>query len=196
LPATIELVMTTGSLLFQMPPPVASEKSGSIAAPTAGLHFTEEILEKLKEKNIEICSVSLNVGLGTFKPVRAEKIQDHKMDREYYEIPENTAKTIKKAKNEGKNIVAIGTTTVRTLETAFDRNGEVISPCGWSDIFIYPGYKFKVIDKLLTNFHLPKSTLLMLVSAFAGKDFVFNAYQKAVSENYRFYSYGDCMFIH
>ena len=174
---------------------VYAQKPGSVAAPTAGLHFTEEILGKLKEKNIQICTVSLNVGLGTFKPVRAENILDHKMDREYYEIPENTIKIIKKAKKEGKNIVAVGTTTVRTLETAFAPDGEILSPEGWSRLFIYPGYNFKVVDRLITNFHLPKSTLLMLVSAFAGKDFVFRAYKEAAAKNYRFYSYGDCMFI-
>jgi len=171
---------------------IYAQNPGSVAAPTAGLHFTEEILEKLKAKGVEICYVNLNVGLGTFKPVRAENILDHKMDREYYEIPASTAETIKKAKKIGKNVVAVGTTSVRTLETAF---GEEEKLCGWSRLFIYPGYKFKIIDKLITNFHLPKSTLLMLVSAFAGRDFVFEAYEEAIKETYRFYSYGDCMFI-
>jgi len=166
---------------------------GSVAAPTAGLHFTEEVLNKLRAKGVEICYVNLSVGLGTFKPVRAENILDHKMDREYYEIPKETAETIKRAKQEGKNIVAVGTTSVRTLETAYKEGGAL---CGWSRLFIYPGCKFKVVDKLITNFHLPKSTLLMLVSAFAGRDFVFKAYKEAIEKKYRFYSYGDCMFLY
>ncbi|HSA06859.1 MAG TPA: tRNA preQ1(34) S-adenosylmethionine ribosyltransferase-isomerase QueA [Candidatus Gastranaerophilales bacterium] len=174
---------------------VYAQNTGSVAAPTAGLHFTEEIFNKLKEKNVEICSVSLNVGLGTFKPVRVENIFDHKMDNEHYEIPENTAKIIKKAKDTGKNIVAVGTTTTRALETAFNSNGELLSSSGYSNLFIYPGYEFKIINKLTTNFHLPCSTLLMLVSAFAGKDYVFHAYAEAIKNKYRFYSYGDCMFI-
>ncbi|MDD3013097.1 MAG: tRNA preQ1(34) S-adenosylmethionine ribosyltransferase-isomerase QueA [Candidatus Gastranaerophilales bacterium] len=174
---------------------VYAEKSGSVAAPTAGLHFTPEILEKLKQKGVQICYVTLNVGLGTFKPVKAENILDHKMDRESYEIPEITANMINKAKSEGKNIVAVGTTTVRTLESAFQKCGKIEATCGESEMFIYPGYKFNVIDKLITNFHLPKSTLLMLVSALAGKDFVFKAYSEAINKKYRFYSYGDCMII-
>lgn len=175
---------------------VYAQKSGSVAAPTAGLHFTEEILNKLKEKKVEICNVTLNVGLGTFRPVRAENILEHKMDREYYEIPENTLKTIQNAKKQGKNIVAVGTTSVRTLESAFANSLESPLTSGWSELFIYPGYEFKVVDKLITNFHLPKSTLIMLVSALAGRDFVFDAYKQAVLNKYRFYSYGDCMFIH
>ncbi len=174
---------------------VFAQNPGSVAAPTAGLHFSEEILDKLIEKKVEICYVNLNVGFGTFKPVKVENILDHKMDREYYEIPQKTVETIKKAKLEGKNIVAVGTTTVRTLETASDSKGNIISLSGWSELFIYPGYEFKIVDKLITNFHLPKSTLIMLVSAFAGKEFVFQAYEEAVSKKYRFFSYGDCMFI-
>ncbi|NLF83251.1 MAG: tRNA preQ1(34) S-adenosylmethionine ribosyltransferase-isomerase QueA [Candidatus Gastranaerophilales bacterium] len=174
---------------------VFARQGSSVAAPTAGLHFTEEILDKLKAKGVQIHYVTLNVGLGTFKPVKTENILEHKMDSEYYEISEETAKAILKAKKEGKNVVAVGTTTTRTLETAFDAQGNAISLSGWSSLFIYPGYSFKVVDKLLTNFHLPKSTLLMLVSAFAGKDFVFEAYKQAIEKQYRFYSYGDCMYI-
>lgn len=184
------------SLDFERYQTVYAKNPGSVAAPTAGLHFTPEILDKLREKNIETLMLSLNVGLGTFKPVRAENIFEHKMDREYYEIPQETAKKIIKAKKEGKNIVAVGTTTVRTLETAFKTDIENPLLSGWSELFIYPGYKFKVIDKLITNFHLPKSTLLMLVSAFAGKEFIFDAYLEAIKKNYRFYSYGDCMLIY
>jgi S-adenosylmethionine:tRNA ribosyltransferase-isomerase len=174
---------------------VYAQHAGSVAAPTAGLHFTEELLSKLRQKGVQICYVTLNVGLGTFKPVRAENIAEHQMDKESYEIPEDTAEIINKAKSQGKNIVAVGTTTVRTLESAYSLNGKITACKGSSDLFIYPGYKFNVIDKLITNFHLPKSTLLMLVSAFAGRDFIFEAYKEAVAEKYRFYSYGDCMII-
>ena len=174
---------------------VYAKDEGSVAAPTAGLHFTQEILEKLKAKGVEIVYVTLNVGLGTFRPVKCEKITDHKMHSETFEIPEETAKAINTAKAEGKKIMAVGTTTVRTLETAFQKYGEIKACHDHSELFIYPPYEFKVIDKLLTNFHLPKSTLLMLVSAFAGKDFIFEAYKKAVDEKYRFFSYGDCMLI-
>jgi len=174
---------------------VYAEKPGSVAAPTAGLHFTPEILEKLKQKGVQICNVTLNVGLGTFKPVKAENIFDHKMEKESYEISETTANMINKARNEGKNIVAVGTTTVRTLESAFQKYGEIKAVSDESEMFIYPGYEFKVTDKLITNFHLPKSTLIMLVSAFAGRDFVFKAYNEAIEQKYRFYSYGDCMII-
>ncbi len=198
LPPYIERNLTdeqVKKLDFERYQTVYAENPGSVAAPTAGLHFTPEILRALREKNIETLTVSLNVGLGTFRPVRSENILEHKMDREYYEIPAETAEKLIKTKKEGKNIVAVGTTTVRTLETAFknSENNPVLS--GWSGLFIYPGYKFKIIDKLITNFHLPKSTLLMLVSAFAGKEFVFEAYSEAIKKNYRFYSYGDCMFI-
>ena len=174
---------------------VYAQNPGSVAAPTAGLHFTEEILDKLKQKGVEVCYVTLNVGLGTFRPVKAENILDHQMDREFYEIPETTAEIINKAKLQGKNIVAVGTTTVRTLESALQKDGKISATSGWSQMFIYPGYKFSVINKLITNFHLPKSTLLMLVSALAGKDFIFEAYREAIEKKYRFYSYGDCMLI-
>ena len=196
LPPYIERKLSTEqikALDFNRYQTVYAENPGSVAAPTAGLHFTEEVLNKLRAKGVEICYVNLSVGLGTFKPVRAENILDHKMDREYYEIPKETAETIKRAKQEGKNIVAVGTTSVRTLETAYKEGGAL---CGWSRLFIYPGCKFKVVDKLITNFHLPKSTLLMLVSAFAGRDFVFKAYKEAIEKKYRFYSYGDCMFLY
>ena len=174
---------------------VYAKDEGSVAAPTAGLHFTEEIFQKLKEKGVDTAYVTLNVGLGTFRPVMCSNILDHKMHSETFEINKEASDKINDAIKSGKNIVAVGTTTVRTLETAYGQFGE-IKPCkGQSKLFIYPPYEFKVVDKMLTNFHLPKSTLLMLVSAFAGKDFVFEAYKHAVEEKYRFFSYGDCMFI-
>ena len=174
---------------------VYAKDEGSVAAPTAGLHFTEEILQKLKNKGIEIAYVTLNVGLGTFRPVKCENILDHKMHSETFEITDENAQKINNAKLSGKNIVAIGTTTVRTLETAYQKYGSIIACHDSSELFIYPPYEFKVVDKLLTNFHLPKSTLLMLVSALAGKDFIFEAYSEAVRNKYRFFSYGDCMLI-
>ena len=174
---------------------VYAEDEGSVAAPTAGLHFTKEILKKLKDKGVEIAYVTLNVGLGTFRPVKCENILDHKMHSETFEISQETADIINKAKSKGKKLVAVGTTTVRTLETAYQKYGEIKACHDHSELFIYPPYEFKVVDKLITNFHLPKSTLLMLVSAFAGKDFIFNAYKDAVKNSYRFFSYGDCMFI-
>lgn len=174
---------------------VFAKHAGSVAAPTAGLHFTKDVLKKLKDKGVQVCYVTLNVGLGTFRPVKCENILDHKMDTETFEIPAKTAKIINEAKKAGKNIVAVGTTSVRTLETAFQKHGEIKSCKDCSEMFIYPSYEFKVVDKLLTNFHLPKSTLLMLVSALAGKDFIFDSYKEAIENKYRFYSYGDCMFI-
>ncbi len=174
---------------------VYAKDEGSVAAPTAGLHFTEEILNKLKNKGVEIVYVTLNVGLGTFRPVKCENILDHKMHSETFEITEEAAEKINKAKAEGKKIVAVGTTTVRTLETAYKKYGCIKACHDHSELFIYPPYEFKVIDNLLTNFHLPKSTLLMLVSALAGKDFIFKAYQEAIEQKYRFFSYGDCMLI-
>lgn len=174
---------------------VYAKDEGSVAAPTAGLHFTQEILQKLQDKGVELAYVTLNVGLGTFRPVQCENVENHKMHSETFEISEKAAEQINRAKKEGKQIVAVGTTTVRTLETAFQKYG-CIKPCNdHSELFIYPPYEFKVIDKLITNFHLPKSTLLMLVSALAGKDFIFEAYNEAIKNNYRFFSYGDCMFI-
>ena len=174
---------------------VYAKDEGSVAAPTAGLHFTEEILQKLKDKGVEIAYVTLNVGLGTFRPVKCDNVLDHKMHSETYEITKEAAEQINRAKANGKKLVAVGTTTVRTLETAFQKLG-CIAPCNdHSELFIYPPYEFKVVDELITNFHLPKSTLLMLVSALAGKEFIFRAYNEAIQNEYRFFSYGDCMLI-
>lgn len=174
---------------------VYAHNEGSVAAPTAGLHFTPEILQKLKDKGVDIAYVTLNVGLGTFRPVKCENILEHKMHSETFEISQEAADKINHAKSNGKNIVAVGTTSVRTLETAFQKFGKIKACHDSSELFIYPPYEFKVVDKLITNFHLPKSTLLMLVSALAGKDFIFEAYKLAVDNKYRFFSYGDCMFI-
>ena len=174
---------------------VYAKDEGSVAAPTAGLHFTKEILKKLEEKGVETAYVTLNVGLGTFRPVKCERIEDHKMHSETFEISEETAAIINRAKSAGKKLIAVGTTTVRTLETAYKQFGCIKACKSASELFIYPPYEFKVIDGLITNFHLPKSTLLMLVSALAGKEFIFEAYKEAVKERYRFFSYGDCMFI-
>lgn len=174
---------------------VYAKDEGSVAAPTAGLHFTEDILESLKNKGVDIAYVTLNVGLGTFRPVKCENILEHKMHSETFEITEEAATKITEAKKQGKKIVAVGTTTVRTLETAYQKFGCIKACHDHSELFIYPPYEFKVIDELITNFHLPKSTLLMLVSALAGKEFIFKAYQEAIENKYRFFSYGDCMFI-
>lgn len=174
---------------------VYAKDEGSVAAPTAGLHFTKDILEKLKAKGVEIVYITLNVGLGTFRPVKCENILDHKMHSETFEITQEAANKINKAKESGKKIVAVGTTTVRTLETAYQQFGCIKACHSHSELFIYPPYEFKVIDRLITNFHLPKSTLLMLVSALAGKDFILKAYEEAIKNKYRFFSYGDCMFI-
>lgn len=174
---------------------VYAKDEGSVAAPTAGLHFTEDILESLKNKGVDIAYVTLNVGLGTFRPVKCENILEHKMHSETFEITDVAATKITEAKKQGKKIVAVGTTTVRTLETAYQKFGCIKACHDHSELFIYPPYEFKVIDELITNFHLPKSTLLMLVSALAGKEFIFKAYQEAIENKYRFFSYGDCMFI-
>lgn len=174
---------------------VFAKQAGSVAAPTAGLHFTKDVLKKLKAKGVQICYVTLNVGLGTFRPVKCDNILEHKMDSETFEISKKTAKIITEAKNAGKKIVAVGTTSVRTLETCYAKHGGIKACKDSSELFIYPPYEFKVVDRLLTNFHLPKSTLLMLVSALAGKDFIFDAYKQAIENKYRFYSYGDCMLI-
>ena len=172
---------------------VYAKNLGSAAAPTAGLHFTPELLEKIKAKGVELVFVTLHVGLGTFRPVEAEDLTNHVMHSEWYEITKEAADTLNKAKEAGKRIIAVGTTSTRTLESAYD-NG--FKECrNDTSIFIYPGYKFKAIDAQITNFHLPKSTLIMLISALAGKDFVLDAYQKAVEEKYRFFSFGDAMFI-
>lgn len=174
---------------------VYAKDEGSVAAPTAGLHFTKEILKKLENKGVELAYVTLNVGLGTFRPVQCENVENHKMHSETFEISEKAAEQINRAKAEGKKIVAVGTTTVRTLETAYKKFGCIKACHDHSELFIYPPYEFKVIDNLITNFHLPKSTLLMLVSALAGKDFIFGAYKEAIENKYRFFSYGDCMYI-
>ncbi len=174
---------------------VYSHELGSAAAPTAGLHFTEELMEKLRAKGVNIAYVTLHVGLGTFRPVKVDDVTKHKMHSEHYEIPEKTARLINQTKQNGKRVIAVGTTSCRTLESVASFYGE-IKPCdGFTDIFIYPGYEFKVLDGLITNFHLPESTLIMLVSAFAGYDNIMNAYKTAVEEKYRFFSFGDCMCI-
>jgi len=174
---------------------VYAKKGESVAAPTAGLHFTKELLSKIEEKGVEIAEVFLEVGLGTFRPVKTENIDEHDMHTEEYEITEKAAMQINKAKREGRRVIAVGTTSIRTLESGSLKNGKVIAQKTSTDIFIFPGYEFKVVDGLITNFHLPKSTLIMLISAFAGKDFVFDAYKMAVEEKYRFFSFGDAMFI-
>ena len=174
---------------------VYAKNIGSAAAPTAGLHFTKELLEKIKNKGIIICYVTLHVGLGTFRPVKVEDVSKHKMHSEYYEMNEETANTLNKAKEEGRRIISVGTTSVRVLETVMNKYNYFCKCSGWTDIFIYPGYKFKAIDNLITNFHLPKSTLIMLVSALASREIILNAYKEAVKEKYRFFSFGDSMFI-
>ena len=174
---------------------VYSNELGSAAAPTAGLHFTEELMERIRAKGVKIAYVTLHVGLGTFRPVKVDDVTKHKMHSEHYEIPEETARLINETKQNGGRVIAIGTTSCRTLESVATQYGE-IKPCdGFTDIFIYPGYEFKVLDGLVTNFHLPESTLIMLVSAFAGYDNIMNAYQIAVKEKYRFFSFGDAMVI-
>lgn len=174
---------------------VYSRHSGSAAAPTAGLHFTEELLEKIKNMGVDVCFVTLHVGLGTFRPVKAENIEDHEMHSEYCSIPAETAEAIEACRKRGGRVIAVGTTTCRTLESFAREDGSLAESAGWTNIFIYPGYRFKCIDALVTNFHLPGSTLLMLVSALAGRDNMLHAYQKAVEEKYRFFSFGDAMFI-
>ena len=174
---------------------VYSKIEGSAAAPTAGLHFTKELLEKIKANGVKLAYLTLHVGLGTFRPVSAERIEDHIMHTEYYEISAETAEIINSCRKNGGRIIAVGTTSVRTLETVADDAGKVKSASGETNIFIYPGYKFKIVDCIITNFHLPESTLMMLVSAFAGKENIFNAYETAVKEKYRFFSFGDAMYL-
>lgn len=174
---------------------VYAKHDGSAAAPTAGLHFTPELLAILKEKGVKIAHVTLHVGLGTFRPVKVEDVTQHHMHSEFYSIEESQAKLINDTKAAGGRIISVGTTSCRTLESASDENGIVKAGSGWTDIFIYPGYRFKVLDCLITNFHLPESTLLMLVSALAGKEHILNAYETAVQERYRFFSFGDAMLI-
>lgn len=174
---------------------VYAKEKGSAAAPTAGLHFTPELLEKIKAKGVELEFVTLHVGLGTFRPVSAESIEDHDMHSEFYSVSPETAERINDAKAKGRRIIAVGTTSVRTLESASSDDGVLQGTSGWTQIFIYPGYTFKMVDALVTNFHLPQSTLLMLISALAGREHCLSAYEEAVREKYRFFSFGDAMFI-
>lgn len=174
---------------------VYSKEEGSAAAPTAGLHFTKELLKKIEDKGVKIAFLTLHVGLGTFRPVKVENIEDHNMHSEYYSMTKETADKINKTKEDGHKVIAVGTTSCRTLETIGDENGRVKEQSGWTDIFIYPGYKYKIVDNLITNFHLPESTLIMLVSALCGRDNIMNAYKIAVDDKYRFFSFGDAMFI-
>lgn len=175
---------------------VYAKYDGSAAAPTAGLHFTKELLEKVKAKGVDIAEVTLHVGLGTFRPVKVENVLDHHMHSEFYMVSAEAAEKINATKDRGGRVISVGTTSTRTLESAADESGRLKECSGWTEIFIYPGYKFKLIDCLITNFHLPQSTLVMLVSALAGREHVLAAYEEAVKEKYRFFSFGDAMFIH
>ena len=174
---------------------VYAKYDGSAAAPTAGLHFTEDLLQKIREKGIDIAEVTLHVGLGTFRPVKVDKIEDHHMHSEFYIITEEAAEKINRAKDTGHRVICTGTTSCRTIESAADDTGHLKATSGWTDIFIFPGYRFKILDCLITNFHLPKSTLLMLVSALAGREHILAAYEEAIRERYRVFSFGDAMFI-
>lgn len=174
---------------------VYAKEIGSAAAPTAGLHFTKDLLEKIKDKGVNIAYITLHVGLGTFRPVSVDKVEEHKMHTEYYQMSKETAELLTKTKENHKRIISVGTTSTRTLETIMTKYNEFKECSGWTNIFIYPGYEFKAIDALITNFHLPKSTLVMLVSALAGRENILNAYKTAVNEEYRFFSFGDAMLI-
>ena len=174
---------------------VYSREIGSAAAPTAGLHFTKELMDKIAAKGVKLCYVTLHVGLGTFRPVKAEEIEDHEMHSEFCVIPEETARIVSETKKQGGRVIAVGTTSCRTLESFAREDGSLPAASGWTNIFIYPGYTFKCVDALVTNFHLPESTLIMLVSALAGREHVLHAYEEAVKERYRFFSFGDAMFI-
>ncbi len=174
---------------------VYAKNDGSAAAPTAGLHFTNELLEELKNKGIKIAKLTLHVGLGTFRPVKVDNILEHKMHSEYYSLDEENANIINEAKKNGGRIISVGTTSTRTLESIADENGLVKAESGYTNIFIYPSYKFKIVDNLITNFHLPESSLIMLVSAFSTRDNIINAYNQAVLNEYRFFSFGDAMFL-
>ncbi|AQU79077.1 MULTISPECIES: tRNA preQ1(34) S-adenosylmethionine ribosyltransferase-isomerase QueA [Planococcus] len=175
---------------------VFAKERGSAAAPTAGLHFTDELLEQIRDKGVNIAFITLHVGLGTFRPVSVDSIEDHEMHSEFYRIPKETADMINKTKQNGGRIVSVGTTSTRTLESVAQKfDGKLQEDSGWTDIFIFPGYEFKAVDGLITNFHLPKSTLVMLVSALSSRDYILNAYNQAVDERYRFFSFGDAMFI-
>jgi len=175
---------------------VYAKNPGSAAAPTAGLHFTPELLKEIENQGVDIAHVTLHVGLGTFRPVKVDDVEDHHMHSEFYRIEESEAKKINQAKESGHKVICVGTTSCRTVESAADENGRLRECSGWTDIFIYPGYQFKVLDELITNFHLPASTLIMLVSALAGRENILNAYEVAVQERYRFFSFGDAMLIH
>ncbi|MBN4063088.1 MAG: tRNA preQ1(34) S-adenosylmethionine ribosyltransferase-isomerase QueA [Alkaliphilus sp.] len=174
---------------------VYSKHTGSAAAPTAGLHFTNELLERIKEKGVKVVYITLHVGLGTFRPVAVDNIEEHKMHAEFYMIDEETAKTINDVRKKGGNVITVGTTCCRTLESVADDNGQVEASSGWTDIFIYPGYKYKIVTSMITNFHLPKSSLVMMISALVGRENILNAYRVAVEERYRFFSFGDAMFL-
>ena len=174
---------------------VYSKNPGSVAAPTAGLHFTKELLKKIEDKGVKLAFITLNVGLGTFRPVKVDDVKNHKMHSEYYQISKETADLINETKKNNKRIISTGTTTTRTLESVFKKNGQIKEDSGWTDIFIYPGFEFNVIDCQITNFHLPKSTLIMLVSALANKEIILDAYKDAVEKKYRFFSFGDAMFL-
>lgn len=175
---------------------VYAKHEGSAAAPTAGLHFTKELLQEIEDRGVKIAHVTLHVGLGTFRPVKVENVLDHHMHSEFYVVEESEAEKINSTKREGGRVICVGTTSCRTIESASDENGVLKAGSGWTDIFIYPGYQFKILDCLITNFHLPESTLVMLVSALAGREYVLAAYEEAVKERYRFFSFGDAMFIH
>ncbi|GKV68763.1 S-adenosylmethionine:tRNA ribosyltransferase-isomerase [Sporosarcina sp. NCCP-2716] len=175
---------------------VFAKERGSAAAPTAGLHFTEELLDELRAKGVDVEFITLHVGLGTFRPVSVDSIEDHEMHAEYYQVTEQTAEAINRAKANGQRVISVGTTSTRTLETiATEHGGKIVAGSGWTSIFIYPGYEFKAVDGLITNFHLPKSTLVMLVSALSSREHILHAYEQAVRERYRFFSFGDAMFI-
>ncbi|HUU50092.1 MAG TPA: tRNA preQ1(34) S-adenosylmethionine ribosyltransferase-isomerase QueA [Nitrospinota bacterium] len=174
---------------------VFANQKGSVAAPTAGLHFTKRLLNNIRERGIEIITITLHIGYGTFEPIRVIKVEDHRMDKEFYNIDEFAKSRINRASRNGKRVIAVGTTSLRVLETSVNSEGGVIKPSGYTDLFIYPGYRFKLVNALLTNFHLPRSTLLMLVCAFGGKDFILRAYKEAIKKEYRFYSYGDAMLL-
>ena len=174
---------------------VYSKNPGSVAAPTAGLHFTKDLLKKIEDKGVKLAFITLNVGLGTFRPVKVDDVKNHKMHSEYYQISKETADLINETKKNNKRIISTGTTTTRTLESVFKKNGQIKEDSGWTDIFIYPGFEFNVIDCQITNFHLPKSTLIMLVSALANREIILDAYKDAVDKKYRFFSFGDAMFL-
>ncbi|WP_106460217.1 tRNA preQ1(34) S-adenosylmethionine ribosyltransferase-isomerase QueA [Anaerococcus sp. Marseille-P3915] len=174
---------------------VYAKNPGSVAAPTAGLHFTKDLLKRIEEKGIKLAYLTLNVGLGTFRPVSEDDPTNHKMHSEFYTISQDTADIINDAKDKGNRVIAVGTTSIRTLESVYQKNNKVCEDSGWTDIFIYPGFEFKVVDAIITNFHLPKSTLIMLIAAFTSREIILNAYNEAVKKEYRFFSFGDCMFI-